>query len=51
MQCPAPPWKLSDTPASVRKPPPVFGADTDAVLTKLGFDAAAIARLRADGVV
>jgi crotonobetainyl-CoA:carnitine CoA-transferase CaiB-like acyl-CoA transferase len=51
MRFPAPPVKLSDTPASIRTPPPAFGADTDAVLASLGFDAAAIAALRADGVV
>ncbi|HZP43675.1 MAG TPA: CaiB/BaiF CoA-transferase family protein [Candidatus Binatia bacterium] len=51
MRFPGPPIKLSDTPASVRTPPPTFGADTDAVLASLGYDAAAIAALRAAGVV
>jgi crotonobetainyl-CoA:carnitine CoA-transferase CaiB-like acyl-CoA transferase len=51
MLCPGPPWKLSDTPATVRSGPHVFGSDTDAVLSTLGYDAAAIAKLRADGVV
>jgi crotonobetainyl-CoA:carnitine CoA-transferase CaiB-like acyl-CoA transferase len=46
-----PPLKLSDTPATVRTPPPTLGAHTDATLASLGFDAAAIAKLRADGVV
>jgi crotonobetainyl-CoA:carnitine CoA-transferase CaiB-like acyl-CoA transferase len=46
-----PPIRLSETPASVRTPPPGLGADTDAVLASLGFDAGAIATLRADGVV
>ena len=48
---PGPPLKLSDTPPSVRTPPPLFGADTDEVLAGLGFDAAQISRLRADGIV
>src|SRR5258705_9718215 len=46
-----PPIKPSDTPASIRTPPPQLGAHTDATLATLGFDAAAIAALRADGVV
>ena len=33
---PGPPIKLSETPASVRTPPPGFGADTDQVLADLG---------------
>jgi len=45
------PIKLSDTPAATRTPPPLFGQDTDAVLSGLGYDADAIARLRAEGAV
>jgi crotonobetainyl-CoA:carnitine CoA-transferase CaiB-like acyl-CoA transferase len=48
---PGTPVKLSATPASVRTPPPRFGEHTEAVLAGLGFDAGAIARLRADKVV
>ena len=48
---PGPPIKLSATPASIRTPPPAFGADTDAVLAGLGFDAGAIAGLRTEGIV
>lgn len=48
---PACPVKLSETPASLRTPPPAFGADTDAVLVSLGLPADEIARLRAAGVV
>ena len=43
--------KLSDTPGRIRTPPPVPGADTDAVLRGLGYDATAIAGLRDDGVI
>jgi crotonobetainyl-CoA:carnitine CoA-transferase CaiB-like acyl-CoA transferase len=45
------PVKLSETPASLRTPPPAVGADTDAVLRSLGFDDAQIARMRGAGVV
>jgi len=45
------PIKLSETPASVRTPPAGLGAHTDEVLASLGLDAAAIAKLHADGVV
>ncbi len=51
MRMPACPVRLSETPPTVRTPPPVFGADTDAVLASLGFDAAETARLRREGVV
>ncbi len=51
MLAPAPPITLSDTPASIRTPPPKFGEHTDDVLAGLGFDAAAIAQLRRDRVV
>ena len=48
---PASPIKLSETPASLRTPPPAFGADTDAVLASLGLSSDDVARLRAAGVV
>ncbi len=48
---PAPPVKLSETPATIRTPPATFGEHTDAVLGALGVDAAEIARLRRAGVV
>jgi crotonobetainyl-CoA:carnitine CoA-transferase CaiB-like acyl-CoA transferase len=41
------PLKLSETPVTYRRPPPVCGADTDAVLEEvLGLDAAERAKLR-----
>ena len=46
-----PPIKLSDTPASVRTPPPGLGEHTDAVLAALGYDAATVAALHEAGVV
>ncbi len=45
------PIKLSDTPGSVRTPPPQLGEHTDAVLRDLGFDVEEIARLRTTGTI
>jgi crotonobetainyl-CoA:carnitine CoA-transferase CaiB-like acyl-CoA transferase len=45
------PVDLSRTPPTVRTPAPVPGADTREVLRGLGYDAAAIDALAADGVV
>ena len=48
----APPIAMSETPGSVRRPAPLVGEHTDAVLCeRLGMDAAEIARLRARGVI
>jgi formyl-CoA transferase/CoA:oxalate CoA-transferase len=51
LRMPASPIKLSDTPPSLRTPPPAFGADTDAVLAGLGYDQAEVERLRREGIV
>ncbi len=45
------PVKLSGTPGSVRTGPPTLGQHTAAVLTELGYDAAAIDALHASGAV
>ena len=45
------PIKLSENEASLRTPPPVLGQHTDAVLAEIGYDANAIAGLRAKKVV
>ena len=42
---------LSETPASIRRPPPEPGADTDDILREYGFDAPEIERLRAERIV
>ncbi len=45
------PMHLSDTPVSYRLAPPTLGQHTDEILRALGYDDAAIAGLRAAGVV
>jgi len=47
----APPFELARTPAAIRRPPPLLGEDSEAILAELGYGAAEIAALRADGVV
>ena len=47
----APPVRFSRTPGSVGAPSPSAGDDNDRVLDALGYDAAEIAQLRADGVI
>jgi crotonobetainyl-CoA:carnitine CoA-transferase CaiB-like acyl-CoA transferase len=51
LKAPAPPIKLSETPASVRSAPPRFGEHTESVLATLGFGQEEIAALRTGGVV
>jgi crotonobetainyl-CoA:carnitine CoA-transferase CaiB-like acyl-CoA transferase len=45
------PFELASTPATIRLPPPMLGEHTDEILDEVGYDAAAIGRLRAAGVV
>jgi formyl-CoA transferase len=51
LQLPGIPYKLSGTPGSVRRPPPLLGQHTDEVLTELGYSPDQIGGLRADGAV
>jgi formyl-CoA transferase len=46
-----PPYRLSETPPSVRLPPPLLGQHTDEVLRELAYDEAAIGALHESGVV
>jgi alpha-methylacyl-CoA racemase len=48
---PGPAPRFSRTPADQPQPPPVAGADTDAVLAGLGYTAAEITALRSGGVI
>lgn len=48
---PAPAPRFSRTPGAVQNPPPIAGADTDAVLADWGFDDAEVARLREVGAI
>jgi crotonobetainyl-CoA:carnitine CoA-transferase CaiB-like acyl-CoA transferase len=43
--------RMSRTPGVLRRPAPLLGEHTDAVLAEAGFDADAIARLRKEGGV
>jgi crotonobetainyl-CoA:carnitine CoA-transferase CaiB-like acyl-CoA transferase len=46
------PFRFSDTPCAVRRPPPTLGQHADEILSgDLGLDAAAIARLRQEKVI
>jgi alpha-methylacyl-CoA racemase len=48
---PAPAPRFDRTPANIRKPPGMPGADTDRVLADLGFSPDEVSRLRASGAV
>ena len=45
------PFQLSETPASIRTPPPTLGQDTDAILAELGYAMAEVAAFRELGIV
>ena len=47
----APPFELSRTPASIRRPPPLLGEQSAEILAELGYTARQVERLQADGVV
>lgn len=44
------PVRLTGTPATIRRPPPLLGEDADAILAEAGYAPEAIARLRAAGI-
>ncbi len=45
------PWRLSETPAEVRLPPPLLGEHTDSVLRELGYSDEEVATLHEEGAV
>ena len=45
------PIELSETPGTYRRPAPCIGEHTDQILRSLGYDAAAIAKSRAKGII
>ena len=45
------PFELAGTPATIRTPPPTLGEHSAEILAGAGYDAGAIARLRAAGVI
>jgi crotonobetainyl-CoA:carnitine CoA-transferase CaiB-like acyl-CoA transferase len=44
-------WRLARTPGSIRFTGRALGADTDAVLAEIGYDAMELERMRAQGVI
>jgi formyl-CoA transferase len=51
VRAPGIPVRMSETPASVRRAPPLLGEHTDEVLGELGYEPDEIKRLRTDGAV
>ncbi|MEO8152873.1 MAG: CaiB/BaiF CoA-transferase family protein [Rhizobacter sp.] len=51
LQIVASPMKLSATPVQYRRPPPLLGEHTDAVLAEMGWSAQEIAALRTAGII
>ena len=45
------PLRFERTPGAIRRPPPLLGADADAILRELGYEGVAIGDLRARGVI
>ncbi len=43
--------RMSDSPATIRRPPPLIGEHTDEVLGELGFDATRVAQFKVAGAI
>lgn len=48
---PAPAPRFSRTPGAIQNPPPAVGQHTDEILRSLGFDGAAVGRMKTEGAV
>jgi formyl-CoA transferase/CoA:oxalate CoA-transferase len=51
LKLPGPPYKLSETPATVRSAPPLLGQHTDEILAQFGYSPTEIQSLRQTGAV
>ena len=51
LKVPASPLKLSETPPTVRRHPPMLGQHTEEVLLELGYTADQVSSLRSDGAI
>lgn len=51
IRSPRPAWRMSRTPESINEGAPLFGEDTEEVLTELGYDRQQITELRMQGVI
>jgi len=45
------PVRLSETPGAIQRPAPLLGADTDDILTQLGYASEDIGQLKESGVI
>ena len=51
LRIPNSPLKLAETPAAIKRPPPLLGQHNEEILAELGYGAEAIAELRRKGVI
>ena len=51
LRIPNSPLKLAETPADIRRPPPLLGQHNDEILSELGYDKDGIALLKEKGVI
>ena len=51
LRIPNSPLKLAETPAVIKRPPPLLGQHNDEILGDLGYDSGAINKLREKGVI
>ncbi len=51
LRIPNSPLKLAETPAAIKRPPPLLGQHNEEILAELGYEAEVIAELRRKGVI